>query len=107
MWQQCAIIFFARWIHKNHGAEGEEKLKYILAGALLFNLMPVFAILFVLMFGLWFLLPVYSLPATLIENIFNINTPLLLVTIPFWTIVGGAIGYLLFRMKQFAQRNAA
>ena len=85
---------FVAWLNQHYGIEGEEKIKWILAGALFLNLMP-----FVGAFELWPLVSLYFWPATVFSKLFNINSHLL-VTGVFWTVVGGALGYCVFRFKR-------
>jgi len=87
---------------------GKEKLTYILAGALLFNLMPIIAV-----FPLWpqllhaSLLYIYSWPAVLAEDLFGFTGSPFPITVLFWAIVGGMIGYLLLvRLKRTGRYNA-
>jgi putative flippase GtrA len=89
-WIMAKLVGF---LHKHSGESRDEKIKYILTFALIFNLMPVFGVL-----ELWFLLPVYGWPETFIEKVLNFDGPMLATTIPFWTIIGGLIGYIFFQI---------
>jgi hypothetical protein len=75
----------------------KERVTYLLLGVLLFNLMPVVALLPIGEFLQAVLLNVYAWPAALAESMFNYGGSILLVGVPFWAIVGGAVGHFLFR----------
>ena len=75
----------------------KEKVKYISSSVLLFNLIPVVAALDLGTFLHTSLLYIYSWPLVLAEDLFDYRGSLfLLVTIPFWSVVGWITGYLLF-----------
>lgn len=92
------------------------KKQYIVRGAITTSLIPIVG--FIPEIG-WLLISIYSLPAFLFEKLLGIKSVLvvdeeiiiyprmigLLVTIPFWIVVGALIGWLVFYNAKLRARK--
>jgi len=95
--------------HFFHNNSTSTKLKYLVTGAVLANVMPIC----IAIPSLWILAGIYSLPALLVEHFFHLQNvlaidnqaiPLLsklgfLIAFPFWAVIGACLGYLTFRIQ--------
>ncbi len=92
-------------IHHRFGSDAEERIKCILIGSLLFNMLPIFAPAFWAISGLSILSDIYFLPIQLVNTdlaqIFPFVFPSMFLTVPFWTIVGGIVGLLAFQLRRW------
>jgi hypothetical protein len=82
-----------------HSKEKEEQLTYIFVGALLPNAAPGLLAPILELGNAWSFFGFYTWPAEVTGQLLKINVSSWFITVPFWTIIGGFAGYVIWRLK--------